>query len=828
VLFNYSQIQLPVVEIISEVKSSLQNNQTLIVSATPGAGKSTILPLTFLNEAFLNNKKIIMLEPRRLAARGIAMRMAELLGEDVGNTVGYRIRHETRISNSTKIEIVTEGILTRILQNDNALENYGLVIFDEFHERNLQADLALALCRETQQILRPDLRIMIMSATLNIQQLQTLLNAPVIECKGRQYPVEIKYTSDSDEYVLPELMANAIMNAVRNHQEGDILAFFPGEAEIKKCEQILNEKTEDLKIHSLYGQLSQNEQLAAILPNKNNKRKIVLATSIAETSLTIEGIKIVIDSGFSRRSRFDVSSGLSKLETIRITKDAADQRAGRAGRLSDGICYRLWTKATHEKLIEHRTPEIEDADLCSLILELYKWGNDDVSKLCWLTQPPKANVQQAIETLHQIEALNEHKITEHGNQIHQLGCHPRIAHMLLLAQTDEMKSLACDIAGIIEERDPLPKDSGIDLNLRIEALRRARNNHNISNKFKRIEKNVENYRKLLNIKASTKPIDYYDTGLLLAYAYPERIASAKPGNNAQFQLANGKIAVAGHKDDLAHEPWLAIANVNLRDGLGKIFMAAPLNPKDLISMVKEKQNIIWDTKKGGIICATELRIGNIILQSKPLLHPNEQQILNVLYTVVKTEGKNLLNFSDSFIQLQNKILSLKKWNSNQNWPDVSNEELLKKPEKWLGDEIKTIRKIEDFKKINLTNCVLQSLSWEQQQLLEQLAPSALKVPSGSTIKIQYFNNGDSPIIAVRIQEVFGLANTPTINLGKNKTVLHLLSPGYKPVQVTTDLNNFWNKTYQEIKKELQRRYPKHSWPNDPWNAKAVAKGRSNI
>ncbi len=823
--FNALHIELPVAEIIPELRKILTDQSTLIVGAPPGAGKSTLLPLALFEEAFLEGKKIIMLEPRRLAARSIAMRMAELLGEEVGQTVGYRIRFENRVSTQTRIEVVTEGILTRMLQSDNALEQFGLVIFDEFHERNLQADLALALCREAQQVLRPDLRLMIMSATLNIPQLQQVLNAPVIESKGRQYPVEIIHTGDADEFLLPELIAQTIARAVKE-QDGDVLAFLPGEGEIRKCEELLRGQLSEFNIHPLYGMLPQNEQYAAIMPNKYGKRKIVLATSIAETSLTIEGIRIVIDSGFGRRSRFDPASGLSRLETLRISKDAADQRAGRAGRLSAGVCYRLWTKATHERMAEHRIPEIMEADLCSVVLELSKWGTDDMTKLCWLTLPPKNSLQQAYDTLQQIGALENGKITEHGRQIHKLACHPRIAHMLLLAETLSMKALGCDIAGILEERDPLPKDSGIDLNLRIEALRRARNNNAFNNKFKRIEKNAASYRKLLNLDSDNDPVDPFETGLLLAYAYPERIASAKPGNNAQFQLANGKIAAAGHKDDLAHEAWLAVANMDLRDGLGKIFMAAPLNPKDLIHLVKEKQTISWDTRKGGLICLNELKIGSIVLQSKPLSKPDEALVLDAISHAIKLEGESLLDFRDEFTQLQNRIGSLNKWHPEAQWPTVSTNHLLNTAKDWLGPYLKDVRKADDLKKIDLAECLLHALTWEQQQTLDQLAPPKLEVPSGSKIRMEYFANGAAPVIAVRLQEVFGMADTPTVNSGNIKTVLHLLSPGYKPVQVTTDLNSFWNNTYHEVKKELQRRYPKHAWPEDPWSAKAVAKGRS--
>lgn len=825
--FDPFKIDLPVTEIISQVQEQLSLNNTLIVNAPPGAGKSTLLPLALLNQPWLNGKKIIMLEPRRLAAKTIALRMSSLIDDEVGQTIGYKIRFENKTSSKTQIEVVTEGILTRMLQSDNALEDAGLIIFDEFHERSLHADLALALCREAQQVLRPDLRIMVMSATLNMPQLTALLNAPVAVSEGKLFPVEVIYAAnDADDTLLPELTARTVAKAV-NEQEGDVLVFLPGEGDIKKCEEILKDQLEGFAIHSLYGMLPPGEQFAAIMPNKYGKRKIVLATSIAETSLTIEGIRIVVDSGFGKTSRFDIKSGLSKLETLRISKDSADQRAGRAGRLSSGVCYRMWTKATHERLAAHRIPEIMEADLASLVLDMAQWGVDDIQKLTWLTPPPKAALAQAADTLRQLNALEKNKITDHGKQIHRMACHPRIAHMLLMAGDVKTKQLATDIAALLEERDPLPKDSGIDINLRIEALRRGRTHRSLGNRFNRIEKGASSYRRMLNVEEENGPVDVYETGLLLAYAYPERIASARPGNNAQFQLANGKIAAAGHKDDLAHESWLAVAHMDLRDGLGKIFLAAPLNPKDLLSMVKELEVVTWDTRKGGLIASKDLRIGNIVLQSKPLQNISEELVTDAIAEAIKNEGLSLLNFDEGMEQLQSRILSLREWNKEANWPDVATELLLETNKTWLGPYYKNCKRAEDLKKIDLSEALYHSLEWSLQQQLNELAPAKLEVPSGSKINIKYFANGAAPVLAVRLQEVFGLADTPTLNNGKTKVVMHLLSPGYKPVQVTSDLASFWNNLYFEVKKELQRRYPKHSWPEDPWKAIPVAKGRSH-
>jgi len=818
--FDPFSIDLPITEIISETRQKLTDSNTLIVNAPAGAGKSTLLPLALMEESWLAGKKILMLEPRRLAARTIAARMADLLGEKVGQSVGYRIRFDNCTSADIRIEVLTEGILTRMLQSDNELKDVGLVIFDEFHERSLFADVALALCRESQQVLRTDLRIMIMSATLNMPQLQKLLKAPVVVSEGRQYPVEIKYTGDRDEYLLPELTARTIVKAVRE-QEGDTLVFLPGEGEIRKCEELLKKQLRDFAIHPLYGQLPQGKQFSAIMPNRNGKRKIVLATSIAETSLTIEGIKTVVDTGYGRTSRFDPGTGLSRLETVEISKDMADQRAGRAGRLSAGTCYRMWTNATHHHLQEHRIPEIIEADLASLVLDMAQWGVTDIQQLTWLTPPPKRTLVQASDTLHQLEALENGRITEHGKNIHRLPCHPRLAHMLLMAEEDDHLALATDVAAVLEERDPLNKEVGIDINLRVEALRRFRREGKLPRKFTRIEKIAASYRKLFNIDADNGEVDPYETGVLLVHAYPERIAHARPGNNAQFQLSNGSYAAAGHRDDLAHESWLAVAHVNARDGLGKIFLASPLNPRDLAPLVKTQEIITWDTRRGGLIASEDLRIGCIVLQSKPLPDPDESYLVKAISEAIKKEGETLLNFDKEVQQWQNRVLSLRKWQPEQGWPDVSTPALLMTNEEWLSPYLAGIKKPDDLKKINLTEVLHHHLDWEKQAALDQLAPQRIEVPSGSRIKIHYQGNGDQPVLSVRLQEMFGLADTPTVNNGQTLLLLHLLSPGFKPMQVTSDLRSFWDNAYFEVKKELRIKYSKHAWPDDPWTAEAM-------
>ena len=817
--FDPSSFDLPVAEIIPQVKSQLAKANSLIIQAPPGAGKSTLLPLALLNEPWLAGKKIMMLEPRRLATKTIAQRMASMTDTKLGELIGYRIRFESAISADTRLEVITEGILTRMLHSDNALEDVGLVIFDEFHERNLHSEVALALCREVQQILRPDLRILLMSATIDATVLSGLLKSTVIESKGRQFPVEVNFLNEVDEYAIGEDTARQIIPLTKVH-EGDFLVFLPGQGEIRKAQEILRKALPEDLVLPLYGQLSPADQNRAIMPHPSGKRKIVLSTDIAETSLTIEGVKVVVDSGFAKSSRFDPRSGLSRLVLHRISKDSADQRSGRAGRLTAGHSYRLWTKAIQNQLNEFRTPELMEADLTGLVLDMKAWGKQDIRSMTWLTAPPAGTLALAEKTLESIEAITDGKLTPHGKEIHKLPTHPRIAHMLIKSEEIAQMGLATDIAAILDERDPLGPDAGVDLNLRIEALRRFRE-HNVSiPRIKKIEKMAASYRKMFAVQPENDPVDPWQTGLLLAYAYPERVAAARPGNNAQFQLANGKIAQIGHRDDLAHESWLAVAHVDAREGMGKIWMAAPINPKDLAPMLKTKEVLKWDRKKGGLQAHSEIRIGSIILGTRPLAKYSEGDVTEAILEAIREEGEYLLDFNEETEQLILRVQSLSQWNPDQNWPNWSVASLCEKPENWIGPYLSGIQKNEDFKKLNLSQILLHSLDFEQQKELERLAPAKIEVPSGSKIKLEY-RKDEIPLLSVRLQELFGLLETPTVNDGKVKVLIEMLSPGYKPVQLTQDLKSFWKNGYFEVKKELKRRYPKHEWPEDPVSAEAV-------
>lgn len=812
---------LPIQAIVPEVRDLLNQCPNLIVSASPGAGKSTHLPLALLNESWLNNKKILLLEPRRLAAISIARRMATLIGEEVGQTVGYRVRFEHKVSVHTRIEVITEGILTRTIQDDNALEAYGLVIFDEFHERSIHADTALSLCLESQEVLRPELRLLVMSATLDLPNLEQLLKAPSIECPSKTFPVDILYTCEQHLEDLPNLCIRTIYRALRE-TIGDILVFLPGQGIINKCRELLQKKKVEAAIHCLYGQLSLAAQQEAILPDTKGTRKIILATSIAETSLTIEGVRVVIDSGFTRQLIFDPKTNLSSLQTVCISLDSAVQRSGRAGRLNSGTCYRMWSKAQEAKMKPYRNPEIIEADLMPLALELFKWGLSSANQAKWLTPPPTERFVQAQTMLTRMGAIEDEKITEHGKTLHRLACHPRLAQMLSKAANEKHHlHLATDIAALLEERDPLDGISEVDFNLRIESLRRAREHRQSAGRFTKVIKMAAHYRKMFGIEESNEISDPYQTGRLLAYAYPDRIASNATSGNHRFMMTNGRRAVLPTHDSLSNEDYLVIPQLDFRLGEGKIFLAAPLKKEDVLSAAIKQRTITWDSNKGGLYAQEEWKIDSLILQTKPISEIPDNLACEVLLKTIKKEGLHLLKFNPDIEQWQNRILSLRQWNSTSDWPAVDTEYLLTQADEWLGPHLTHCRKLEDLKKLDLLSILSYMLPFEQQRKLEELAPTKLTVPSGSQIKLHYLPNGEAPILAVRLQEVFGLLETPRVNGGRNPISLHLLSPGFKPVQITADLKNFWNSTYFEVRKELKRRYPKHAWPENPLNAPAV-------
>lgn len=828
----------PAIAIIGDVINALASDDTLIITAPPGAGKSTILPLAILDN-IKPNGKILMLEPRRLAARAIAERMSDIIGQPVGKTVGYRVRFDNCTSDETQIEVLTEGILTRMLQSDNALEGVDVVIFDEFHERSLFSDVALALCRECQQILRPDLKIIIMSATIDTDPLIKKLRATreqqgsskgaeYIHSEGRTYDVKRVYMDSlaiDDSFPDTQTIATHVSRAVANAldtQEGDILAFLPGEAEIRRCEELLASYRADgyeLHIYPLYGMLSSSRQRQAIAPSRQGERKVVLATSIAETSITIDGVRIVVDSGLCRQLKYSPNNGLSHLETVRISMDMANQRAGRAGRTQNGICYRLWSRATENTMADYRTPEILTADLTQLVLDIASWGESDINSMLWLDLPPRSAVMSAKELLLMLDAIDDNgNITDHGRDIQKLPCHPRISEMMLTADNDSERALAADIAAIIEERDPMRNEESVDINIRIDALRRHRSHNGSMPAWNRIEKIASQYRKLLDVRQpDNSAIDSALTGFLLAAAFPERIAASNK-NHGNFTLTNGHSARLKLSDYLSHEPWIVVANLDARDNDARIFSASPINPRDLSGRVRDVENISWNKQQGQLITQHEKRLGFMVMSSTRIQHPDEQKVTHALIEAVQNYGEQLLNFNDDdFCQLCARISSLSLWHPDQTWPNVSVESLKADADQWLTPYLIGVRSAQDFAKLNISEALRASLDYSMQQLLDSLAPTHIRVPSGSNIRLKYLPNGSAPILAVRLQECFGMTDTPSVDNGAHTVLMHLLSPGYKPIQITQDMRSFWSDAYFEVRKELRSRYPKHVWPENPYD-----------
>lgn len=818
----------PVLEVLPELRQKLRDEPVVILQAPPGAGKSTVVPPHLVDEPWMMGKKIIMLEPRRLAARSVALRMADLKNEPAGRSIGYRVRFESRAGGETRIEVVTEGILTRMIQSDNALDGVGLIIFDEFHERSLQSDLALALTLQVQQVLRPDLRVLIMSATLETERISLLLKAPVVSSAGRVHPVAMHYIGVDDETPIWTRVARAVRKAYVE-QPGDILAFLPGTGEIRRTALLLEEDALPVSLHPLFGDLSYAKQQEAILPHPRNTRKVVLATSIAETSLTIEGISTVIDSGFARVPCFDPRSGLTRLDTVRVSKDAAAQRAGRAGRTAPGVCYRLWSEGLHNKLVAHRSPEILEADLAPLVLELAMWGVNNIDDLVWITVPPAGALEQARNLLEGLGAIRDGVITSRGKEMARLPTHPRLAHLLLEGQSDaHTAALATDIAAMLEERDPLRGQPGADITLRIEALRRWRRGHETGaekNALDRIERLASSWRKLLRIDPDNGNISDKEVGALIRQAYPERIARQVERHSERYKLMNGRVVRLPSHDPLLREPWLSVAELDAGAGEGRIFLAAPLDENDLLQDATERDHIYWDDDRGMVAGRTERRIGPLVLSTRVVRDIPPERATAVLLQVIREKGLIVLGWGDTFGEWQTRVTSLRSWRPEENWPDVSDESLLQRLDQWLLPFLDGITKQAELLRLDADYILKAMLSWDMNRSLDTLAPRRIQVPSGSQIKVAYFSDGRPPIMEVRLQEVFGLAETPTVNDGRINVIMHLLSPGYKPVQVTRDLRSFWSSTYADVRKELRTRYPRHSWPEDPWTAQPVRGAR---
>lgn len=804
--------ELPAGAIADTVNRWLETHSRLVVTAPPGAGKSTLLPLTLLQG--MDSGKVVLLEPRRLAARQIAERMAAMLGEPVGKTVGYRVRFESKVSKDTRIEVLTEGILTRLLVDDATLDGVSVVVFDEFHERSLTSDVALALTREVQDLLRPDLRIVVMSATIDAAALCRALDAPLVESEGRMFPVDIRYGEEADVQHCAEQVARAVSRAHREH-EGDILAFLPGQADILKCKDLLGDALGATHICPLYGLLLPQEQRKAIAPSALGCRKVVLATPVAETSLTIEGVRVVIDAGFCRTMVFDARTGLSRMETVRISMDMARQRSGRAGRVAAGVCYRLWSKATEQRMADCRQPEILEADLAPTLLDIAAWGGGEVEDLPWLTSPSKVQVAQARRLLGWLGALDEAgRITPHGRQLAALPCHPRMAQMMLKAETPARKALAADIAALLEEKDPLSADNDADIRSRLVGLQEARRK-GPAGRWNRIAVIAAQYRRMMKVGEGTDWDDVHAAGALMAAAYPERVAQ-RAGHNC-YKLAGGGATVRLEEADaLSAYDLLSVASLGTR-----IFLAAPLEETEVTELVTEKDALFWDSKEGRVVARSERRIGALLLGSRPLSQVDSEKRVQVICDAVRKEGLSLLEFNEEVQRLQRRIAAVAAWHPELELPDLSTEAVLSRAEEWLPFYLGKASTAAELKKINLCEAVWNLLAYEQQVEIDRLAPSHLQVPTGSRIRVDYRQGAEAPVVCVRLQECFGLTDTPRVDDGRRPVLMELLSPGFKPVQLTQDLRSFWSTTYFEVRKELRRRYPKHYWPDNPLEAEAV-------
>ncbi len=820
---NSQASTLPALSIADSINQTLKESANLVVTAPPGAGKSTLLPLTIL-EGMNSKGKILMLEPRRLAARQIAERMANLIGEPTGKTVGYRVRFENKVSAETRIEVLTEGILTRMLVNDATLEGIDAIIFDEFHERSIHSDLALALTLQAQHIIRPDLKIIIMSATIDTSFICQKLQAPLIECAGRMFPVQTVYAkAEVDKYNIYKEVAAMVMRAHRD-QEGDILAFLPGQADILRCEELLANSLAgtSTQIFPLYGNLPPEKQRQAIAPSRHGERKIVLATPIAETSLTIEGVRIVVDSGLCRQLVFDAHTGLSHLTTVRISKDMAIQRRGRAGRVAEGICYRLWTQTSEHLMQEQRKPEIEEADLTSMVLDIAAYGEKDPMSLPWLTPPSHSNIYNAKHLLLSLQAISEDgSATLLGKEMAALPCHPRIAKMILCSDTDAQKALACDMAALLEEKDPMSENADSDMTLRITMLRSQREKKNLG-RWARIAQIAQEYRKLLQVKEDNHPVDPEAVGSLIASAYPERIAMALY-NIGNFRLSGGQSLFIDKEDPMSTHSWLAIASLNAVGKKGKVFLSAPVNINDLPTSTYT--NISWDSKAGMVRMQRESRIGMLVIESKPIHDADKEEVIDIICSAVKKDGLSMFDWNEQVKRLQQRVAKIKQWHPEKDVPDLSTEHLMKTATEWLPfyleQEGKLKTTIAELKKLDLAEILWAQIPYELQEEIDRLAPTHIEVPSGSRIRIDYRPGAEAPVLSVRLQECFGMNQTPQVDNGRQPLLMELLSPGFKPVQLTQDLASFWQGTYFEVRKELKRRYPKHFWPENPLESEAV-------
>jgi ATP-dependent helicase HrpB len=896
---------LPIDSALPALREALMHHRSAVLQAPPGAGKSTVVPLALLVEPWARDKRILMLEPRRLAARAVAQRMAQTLGESVGRTVGYRMRMDTRVSRDTRIEVVTEGVLTRMLQNDPALEGVAAVIFDEFHERSLQADLGLALVLDARENLTPDLKLLVMSATLDGEAVARLLDdAPIVTAEGRMFPVESRFAGKGAPLLpgppfgpgMPEspekVTAQLVLRALRE-ETGDLLVFLPGAREIRRVQSLIEASEIDaspdrsastrgagagiraptdaaaegrgtptrsvgaeasstrqsVRVLPLFGELAIEDQDAALTPAAPGTRKVVLATNIAETSLTIQGVRVVVDSGLVRRSMFDPSTGMSRLETQRISRASADQRQGRAGRLEPGVCYRAWSEGAHRSLAPFTSPEIVEADLVPLALDLANWGTRDSSDLRWLDPPPAAMLASARDVLERLGALDASgRITPHGREMAGIGVHPRFAHMLLRSRAIGRLSLAADLAALLSERDLLRGAFGardVDIRTRIEVMRGEGSPQGVDRfglqRARRAAKDL-----VRQVAETANPVSRQgapgygadDVGVVLAFAYPDRIGRRRPGAEGRFTLANGRGAHFAEPQGLAKQELIVAVDLDDRERDARILIAAPLARADieeyLPELLRRQESVEWNSREQAVIARRTLQLGAIVLEEKPLPEVPVEAARSAMLMGVRELGVEILPWTREARDLQARIEFARKQTqpaderagarSVTSWPAVADADLAASVETWLGPWLEGVTRKEHLTRIPLVDALRALLTWEQQRELDGVAPTHLRVPSGSQIRIDYLDPS-APVVSVRLQEVFGLDATPRIGGGRIPVTFKLLSPAQRPVQVTRDLASFWRGSYAEVRKDMRGRYPKHYWPENPLEAEPTRGAR---
>lgn len=827
---------LPIEEALPELHRVLRERNSAVLQAPPGAGKTTRVPLALLDEPWLAGKKIVMLEPRRLAARMAAGWMAaQALGRSgagaVGSLIGYRIRRDTKVSRETRIEVVTEGVLTRILRSDPALESYGLVIFDEFHERSLPGDLGLVLTLQAQQLLRPDLRILVMSATLDGAPIAKLLgDAPIVSSEGRAFPVTTRWLPRRSDQRVESAVVGAVQLALAGTPEGDILAFLPGAREIRAAATLLAMTPGPVDVIPLFGDLSPAEQDRAVRASAPGRRKVVLATNIAETSLTIEGVRVVVDGGLSRVPKFSPRTGMSRLTTVRVSRASADQRRGRAGRVAPGTCYRCWDQQEEAGLVPRGAPEILETDLTALALDLAVQGTVP-AQLTWLDAPPAAAYAQATELLHELGALDHQgRVTKHGGRMADLGIHPRLAHMVLRAGAD--LKVAADLAALLAERDPVRSAPGSapdpDLTLRLELLGRSRAGDIDENIASRIRQEARMLVEAVGSVRGEASTARHSAAALLALAYPDRIGRRRPGQEGRFVLRNG-LGAFTTAPSLSRAEWIVAAELDGDPKESRIYLGAALDSEEVLELYGDQfevtDEVTWDVGAEKVVAKRVERLGAIVLSEKPIKDPDPRAVSEAVLAALARQGLTLLPWRNDAIELRARLAFLHAFDPT--WPDVSDAELQARADQWLAPHLVEVRKKGDLAKIDLAKLVLEMLTWEQRKRLNELAPTHLQVPSGSLLRVDYADP-KAPVLAVKLQEVFGWTDTPRIGGGKVPVTLHLLSPAQRPVQVTKDLANFWKSGYFDVRKDLRGRYPKHPWPEDPLTAVPTRKAKPRL